>query len=48
LKPERGEETKSQGKNILEGKKLPINRRMDKEDKAHKYNGILLSHKKTK
>ena len=25
---------------------MPINRRMDKEDVVHIYNGILLSHKK--
>ena len=27
---------------------MPINRGMDKEDVAHIYNGILLSHKRTK
>ena len=27
---------------------MPINRRMDKEEVVHIYNGILLSHKKNK
>ena len=30
----------------VEGAKMPFNRRMDKEDVVHIYNGILLSHQK--
>ena len=30
----------------VEGAEMPLNRRMDKEDVVHIYNGILLSHQK--
>ena len=35
-----------QNSQTVEGAKMPLNRWMDKEDLAHKYNGILLSHQK--
>ena len=31
---------------VMEASKMPIDRRMDKADVVHIYNGILLSHKK--
>ena len=31
---------------VMEATEMPIDRRMDKEDVVHVYNGILLSHKK--
>ena len=32
----------------MKATEMSINRGMDKEDAAHRYNGILLSHKKNK